>query len=608
MSSVLNFTKKHWLTLLLLVGALYAVNRVVVTQRAPGAMSVIEAQAMDMTSMRPPIGVTPVHVETVSERTLAAGGLFPAKIVAFNDQDITARVAGLVQNVLVYPGDKVRAGQLLAVLSASELDAEARAKSLEAQALRSSVLMAQRDLDHHMSLQIEALAKARMAENSVERVKAESEATALEVEKMAAELKSLQEHLGEHEANVAYQDKEIARQRKLYETRVISLAELQEAERDYKQVTSAYKGALEDIRALEIQVEIGRKRKRGAEQAVTESINARTAARAGLAQAEAGIALAKQNVISMRLNSGASSAMASAAAITSNYRELRALADGVVSERTVSPGTAVMPGQIVMKVKSVSNVRVQADVPAAQAANIGIGMPVRVLSGDQIVDTTISAVFPTASESSRTIRVEALINPHGRTFVPGMLAKIQLLGRQEKALAIRKSAIVTDQDGTTYVWLLKRSKVPEVGTDWTCPMHPEISEKGPGICPKCKMDLVPRKASSDHEVTRQAVSVGKSDGTYIQVLSGLAAGDQVVWKDFAGLSEGSLVHDAENQIATPTELQSEEHKSHTEAPKRETIKKAASQTWTCPMHPEVQQDKPGTCPKCKMDLVKKNAA
>ncbi|WP_255350539.1 heavy metal-binding domain-containing protein [Flavobacterium sp. AED] len=27
--------------------------------------------------------------------------------------------------------------------------------------------------------------------------------------------------------------------------------------------------------------------------------------------------------------------------------------------------------------------------------------------------------------------------------------------------------------------------------------------------------------------------------------------------------------------------------------------------YTCPMHPEVQSDKPGNCPKCGMALVKK---
>jgi Cu2+-exporting ATPase len=33
------------------------------------------------------------------------------------------------------------------------------------------------------------------------------------------------------------------------------------------------------------------------------------------------------------------------------------------------------------------------------------------------------------------------------------------------------------------------------------------------------------------------------------------------------------------------------------------LKKSSITTYTCPMHPEVKQDKPGSCPKCGMDLV-----
>jgi Cu(I)/Ag(I) efflux system membrane fusion protein len=38
------------------------------------------------------------------------------------------------------------------------------------------------------------------------------------------------------------------------------------------------------------------------------------------------------------------------------------------------------------------------------------------------------------------------------------------------------------------------------------------------------------------------------------------------------------------------------------------LKKAAKDVYACPMHPEVSQDKPGKCTKCGMDLVKKEAA
>lgn len=35
------------------------------------------------------------------------------------------------------------------------------------------------------------------------------------------------------------------------------------------------------------------------------------------------------------------------------------------------------------------------------------------------------------------------------------------------------------------------------------------------------------------------------------------------------------------------------------------MNKSASVFYTCPMHPEIKSDMPGKCPKCGMDLVKK---
>jgi Cu+-exporting ATPase len=40
---------------------------------------------------------------------------------------------------------------------------------------------------------------------------------------------------------------------------------------------------------------------------------------------------------------------------------------------------------------------------------------------------------------------------------------------------------------------------------------------------------------------------------------------------------------------------------------RDLVKKGNKDIYYCPHHPEVKQDKPGVCPKCGMDLVKKTA-
>lgn len=72
---------------------------------------------------------------------------------------------------------------------------------------------------------------------------------------------------------------------------------------------------------------------------------------------------------------------------------------------------------------------------------------------------------------------------------------------------------------------LGQVKAPE-GTLFTCPMHPEIVQEGPGTCPKCGMALEPKGAP-----------------------------------EFSGKTE-----------------------------------------YVCPMHPEVVSDVPGSCPKCGMAL------
>ncbi len=86
-------------------------------------------------------------------------------------------------------------------------------------------------------------------------------------------------------------------------------------------------------------------------------------------------------------------------------------------------------------------------------------------------------------------------------------------------------------------------------TEYTCPMHPEIVRDGPGKCPLCGMDLVPRER------------LGESTG-----YDALAM---------------------EHEMSTAGDV--------------------ADGMYTCPMHPEIVRDTPGSCPLCGMDLVPRAA-
>jgi heavy metal translocating P-type ATPase len=94
-------------------------------------------------------------------------------------------------------------------------------------------------------------------------------------------------------------------------------------------------------------------------------------------------------------------------------------------------------------------------------------------------------------------------------------------------------------------------------TEYTCPMHPEVRQAGPGKCPKCGMflELVGATSSHGHTPTPTATHHGEGHG-----------------------------HPA------PA------------APPASIVKGSEDVEYTCPMHPEIRQMGPGNCPICGMAL------
>ncbi|WP_344848257.1 multicopper oxidase domain-containing protein [Pedobacter jeongneungensis] len=97
---------------------------------------------------------------------------------------------------------------------------------------------------------------------------------------------------------------------------------------------------------------------------------------------------------------------------------------------------------------------------------------------------------------------------------------------------------------------------------YTCVMHPEIQSEKPGNCPKCGMKLILQKGKVDKAKTADPGK--KKQGTKKGAMEGM------------------------KMLAEKLESK----------PKEESV------TYTCPMHPEIHDSKPGNCPKCGMKLIR----
>ena len=103
-------------------------------------------QAMDM-SMRVTSGATPFPVTLVSVERGAVKGtvVYTGSVAPFNEEDIYPRVTGRIVEMAVYPGDAVRAGQVVARLDDIELTS--RVREAEAMAATSQANRAQMEAD-----------------------------------------------------------------------------------------------------------------------------------------------------------------------------------------------------------------------------------------------------------------------------------------------------------------------------------------------------------------------------------------------------------------------------------------------------------------------------
>lgn len=555
---------KHTRTILvsaLLLAALYFGTRWFVERnRPPGAMTPLEAQGMDMSVMKPPPGAFPVATQLLEHREFLPTVTYTGTLLAYNEEQVLARVSGRLTQTLVYPGQKVRKGQLLATLEPQEYQQRAG----EAWgALQSAI--AERDEAQQEQAMANAAVQAAQAgvssaQNRVEEAQNDIQSAEAAVKRVQANRKEIEAGINAAEADLAYWQREAARLANLLEKGFVAKREVDQAQTQVANMQA-------QVRALQASLEVNQAEQQErsanlqAARARLKTANADLqAAQASLHRARSGVRAAKAKVRRMDAMIREKQGATGVAQLQVEYAQLRALNDGIVTERNAAPGTLLMPGTPVFRIQDISRMRVQAQVAEGDAARLKTGFPVfirRYAEPSKVHRAKITALFRAADPQTRTVTVEALIpNPQGE-WNPGEYVemKIGLQAHARQALTLPQNAVRYDTDHHPFVWtVVKAPTDPAAATEYTCVMHPEIRTNEPGICPICKMDLTPVEQRGDHRAHRVFVQLGERDGDQIEVLQGLQLGDQVITAGYETLVEGDPVFPTEWSAQGPREL------------------------------------------------------
>ncbi len=203
---------------------------------------------------------------------------------------------------------------------------------------------------------------------------------------------------------------------------------------------------------------------------------------------------------------------------TIERKQIRAPFTGLLGIRQVNLGQYLTDGAPVVPLQSLDPIYVNFSVPQQEVAELRAGREVRVTAeGEKRIEVTgkITAVNSIVDEATRNIEVQATFaNPRGE-LRPGMFVKAEV--------------------------------VLGVGASMTALPASAISYAPYGDSVFVVADLQDPKGASYRGVRQQFVKLGGSRGDQVAVVSGVAAGDEVVTSGAFKLRNGAAVK-VNNQV------------------------------------------------------------
>ncbi|MER3427506.1 MAG: hypothetical protein C4334_05305 [Pyrinomonas sp.] len=287
-----------------------------------------------------------------------------------------------------------------------------------------------------------------------------------------------------------------------------TIPEVRAARANYEQALAELQLAEANEKRYRELVETGDVARNIYDQYRTQRDTARARANSAREQLEAAINAARQNNEAIRTAEAAVEGARAQLAIAQKALSdtvIRAPYSGYISNRPVAVGEYVTPASVIVTLLRTNPIKLQAQVPEAEAPFIRPGMSVSVeveAFPQRRFAGRVVAVNPAIDPASRSAIVEAEIENGDNALRSGMFAKVRILrGQGQRVVLVPRAAVLRDQSTQSYRVFVVQGGVARL----------------------------------------RVVQLGEEEGDMVQIISGVNDGEVVATSNLPQLYEGAKI-------------------------------------------------------------------
>ncbi len=190
---------------------------------------------------------------------------------------------------------------------------------------------------------------------------------------------------------------------------------------------------------------------------------------------------------------------------------VRAPFSGIIDDVIKEQGTVVAPGpgSEIFRIVNLSNMYIEVAVPEVYLSSIKEGKDVKVFFPvlNETLESTVRRTSNFIDPNNRSFLVEIPVPNQNGTIKPNLTAKVQINDyHSEKAILIPQSVISENAEGEQYTFVLANENTDNIG-----------------------------------KVSRNIITTGKTQGDFVEVLSGITHGQRIIQEGARSVRDGQEV-------------------------------------------------------------------